>query len=192
MISLQFYQILLTGLLPFFSTVVAGAARQDRAPGWLNDFISFVTPLAAGVINAVANGAPANGNGLLFLAISTLVANLSHAPFLYNLQQELQPRLLSLGVKPAQIQQIEGFVEHTLVSHEPQLETLILQLIDEVRGSRVQAVPTVQDGLRAGVASAPFSPLPPITSNATAAPVPQQAFPAQSFDWTGVTQAVKP
>lgn len=202
--SLQFNQVLLTALLPVFSTLVAGIARQDRAPAWLNDFISFVTPLGAGVINAAANGVPANGNGLLFLAISTLVANLAHTPFLFNIQQELQSRVLSLGVKPAQLQQFEGFVEHTIEPHMPQMEALLMQLIDEVRGSRVPTsnnTPSLQPPAQAAPA---YGTLFPVTNNATAqapgtvtvaapASVPQQPFPAQTLHWgdTGVVPAQK-
>lgn len=190
MLSLQFYQVLLTALLPVFSTLVAGIARQDRAPSWLNDFISFVTPLGAGVINAAANGAPANGNGLAFLAISTLVANLAHTPFLFNIQQELQSRVLSLGVKPAQLQA----VERAAAMHMPQMEALLMQLIDEVRGSRV---PTSNNtpSLQPPAQPAPgYGTLFPVTNNATAqvpgtvtiaapASVPQQPFPGP-LNWT--------
>ena len=193
MLSLQFTQILFTGLLPFFSTLVAGIARQDRAPAWLNDFISFVTPLGAGVINAAANGAQANSSGLLFLTVSTLLANLSHAPFLYSLQQELQSKVLSLGVKPAQLQA----VEHAAIAHMPQMEALLMQLIEEVRGSRAQAVPSSS----VGATSMSGQPMQNLTLTASALPptvigqppVPQQPFPASSLHWgdTGVVPAQK-
>lgn len=137
MLTLQPWQVVFTALLPFFSTVFAGIVRQDRAPGWLNDVISFVTPLGAGVINAAANGAPTNANGLLFLTISALLANLSHVPLLYNAQQWLQSRVLSLGVSPAQVQQIERDFAPLLKQSLDNLATVvgahlgILQAIDK-------------------------------------------------------------
>lgn len=184
--SLQFAQVLLTALLPLFSTIVAGAARQDKAPGWLNEFISFVTPLGAGVVNAAANGAQANSSGLVFLAVSTLLANLSHVPFLYGIQQQLQSKLLSFGVKPAQIQAFE----QATIAHLPQMEALLMQLIDEVRGSRAQSVPTSNNP--PGLSVVPSGSGAPVQINpgGSSAPVPQQPFPAQTLHWPGDTGVV--
>ena len=187
MLTLQPWQVVFTALLPFFSTVFAGIVRQDRAPGWLNDVISFVTPLGAGVINAAANGAPTNANGLLFLTISALLANLSHVPLLYNAQQWLQSRVLSLGVKPAEVQQIERDFAPLLKQSLDNLATVvgahlgILQAIDKRMATPPaaigQAAPSVQPAQPAAPA---YGNLFPVTSNATAnqaAPVPQQPFP---------------
>lgn len=208
--SLQFVQVLITALLPLFSTIVAGAARQDRAPAWLNDFISFVTPLGAGVLNTVASGAQANGSGLAFLAISTLFANLSHAPFLYNIQQELQSRLLSFGVKSAQLQA----VEHDLTNMAPQLaqsldnlSTLVgshsgaigklATMLDAHMGALREIVGYIRQA-NAAANAVPASQIPPqnivsVTppiATAQAASVPQQPFPAQGLHWQGDTGAV--
>lgn len=131
--TLQFGQVLLTALLPIFSTVVAGVARQDRAPGWLNDFISLLTPIGAGFANTFANGGFTNGDSLLVLAGSTLFAGISHWDYFMRIQQDLQSKVLSLGVKPATLQA----VEHAASSAMPQLEALVMQLLDEIRGGRV-------------------------------------------------------
>ncbi len=193
MISLQFWQALLTALLPVFSTIVAGAIRQDKAAPWVNDFISFVTPLVAGVANTVASGAPQNANGLLFLAISTLTANLAHTPFLFGIQQALQSRLLSFGVRPEQVQA----VEQVALTHMPQIEALLLQLIDEVRGKSVQVATTVPIAAAAQPAPVQLMPNPAFSATTTAVVpqltiVPQQPFPAPAFDWTGIVPTVKP
>lgn len=188
MLTLQPWQVAFTALLPLFSTVFAGIVRQDRLTPWLNDLISFVTPLGAGVINAAANGAPTNGNGLLFLTVSALLANLSHVPLLYSAQQWLQSRVLSLGIKPAQVQQIERDFAPLLKQSLDNLATVvgahlgILQAIDKRMApappARGQApAPSVQPPPSAAPA---YGTLFPVTSNATAnqaAPVPQQPFP---------------
>lgn len=215
--SLPFVQVLITALLPLFSTVFAGAARQDRAPSWLNEFISFVTPLGAGILNTVASGATTNASGLLFFAVSALVANLSHVPFLYSIQQQLQSRLLSFGVKPAQVQQLERDIAPVLKQSLDNLATVVgshggaigklatmldahMGALREIVGYIRQAtpptaigqVPTVQDGLRALAGPAPSAtstPFSPMPPITTAAPtsVPQQPFPAPSLHWPGDT-----
>lgn len=198
MLTLQPWQVVFTALLPFFSTVFAGIVRQDRAPGWLNDVISFVTPLGAGVINAAANGAPTNANGLLFLTISALLANLSHVPLLYNAQQWLQSRVLSLGVSPAQVQQIERDFAPLLKQSLDNLATVVgahLGILQDLH--KLMATPPTTIGQAARVVApvqqpAPVQITPNPAFNATSAnpsflqtsvagtiagTVPQQPFP---------------
>lgn len=212
MFNLQLPQVLLTALLPFLSTLFAGAARQDKFGPATNEFISFLTPILAGFGNVFAYGGFMSVNSLLLFAGGVVWAGISHWKFLYRAQEDLQHVLLSFGVKPAQLQALEREITSPQVlaalenfaaqlgSHNAVVNSLLQEfrqirpvLATLIPAQTVNQVPVEQIRPQSIVSVIPPNATATTVAFASPAQVPQQPFPASSLHWgdTGVMPVTK-